>query len=52
MKVTEENLKELFADAQIVCEAFDNPVAKAMLVNGIRAFSGEEACVCNRYGRL
>ena len=31
----EENLKELFADAQIVCEAFDNPVAKAMLVNGI-----------------
>ena len=35
VKVTEENLKELFADAQIVCEAFDNPVAKAMLVNGI-----------------
>lgn len=32
VKVTEENLKELFADAQIVCEAFDNPVAKAMLV--------------------
>ena len=35
VKVTEENLKELFADAQIVCEAFDNPEAKAMLVNGI-----------------
>ena len=35
VKVTEENLKELFEDAQIVCEAFDNPEAKAMLVNGI-----------------
>ena len=35
VKVTEANLKELFADAQIVCEAFDNPEAKAMLVNGI-----------------
>ena len=27
--------QELFADATIVCEAFDNPEAKAMLVNGI-----------------
>ena len=35
VKVTEANLKGLFADAQIVCEAFDNPEAKAMLVNGI-----------------
>ena len=35
VKVTEANLKELFEDAQIVCEAFDNPEAKAMLVNGI-----------------
>ena len=30
-----ENLQELFKDAPIVCEAFDNPEAKAMLVNGI-----------------
>lgn len=35
VKVTEDNLQELFADAPIVCEAFDNPEAKAMLVNGI-----------------
>ena len=35
MKVTEENLKTLFRDEPIVCEAFDNPEAKAMLVNGI-----------------
>ena len=34
-KVTEENLISLFEDAGIVCEAFDNPEAKAMLVNGI-----------------
>ena len=35
VKVTEENLISLFEDAGIVCEAFDNPEAKAMLVNGI-----------------
>ena len=35
VKVTDDNLQELFADAAIVCEAFDNPEAKAMLVNGI-----------------
>ena len=35
VKVTEENLKTLFCDEMIICEAFDNPEAKAMLVNGI-----------------
>ena len=35
VKVTDDNLQELFADTTIVCEAFDNPEAKAMLVNGI-----------------
>ena len=35
VKVTDDNLQELFADATIICEAFDNPEAKAMLVNGI-----------------
>ena len=35
VKVTEENLTKLFCDDLIVCEAFDNPEAKAMLVNGI-----------------
>ena len=32
VKVTEENLQELFADAPIVCEAFDRPEAKACLL--------------------
>ena len=32
VKVTPENVKELFADYPIVCEAFDKPDQKAMLV--------------------
>lgn len=33
VRVTENNAVELFGDYKIVCEAFDNPDAKAMLVN-------------------
>lgn len=33
IKVTEENLAELFRGETLVCEAFDNPEYKAMLVN-------------------
>ncbi|XCP85142.1 sulfur carrier protein ThiS adenylyltransferase ThiF [Roseburia hominis] len=35
VKVTEENLQELFSDDDIICEAFDAPEAKSMLANGI-----------------
>lgn len=35
VKVTKDNLENLFAGEDIICEAFDNPEAKAMLVNGI-----------------
>ncbi|MGN0252648.1 MAG: sulfur carrier protein ThiS adenylyltransferase ThiF [Oliverpabstia sp.] len=35
VKVTEENLTKLFMDNDIICEAFDCPETKAMLVNGI-----------------
>ena len=35
IRVTENNLPELFAEDPIVCEAFDSPEAKAMLANGI-----------------
>ena len=35
VKVSRENLASLFAEDKIVCEAFDDPEAKAMLVNGI-----------------
>jgi len=33
VKVTEENAPEIFKNYPIVCEAFDNPQNKAMLVN-------------------
>lgn len=35
VRVTEENVGELFAGDDIICEAFDVPEAKAFLVNGI-----------------
>lgn len=35
VKVTEENLQVLFSDDDIICEAFDVPEAKSMLVHGI-----------------
>ena len=35
VRVTEENLPALLAEEDIVCEAFDRPEAKAMLVTGV-----------------
>ena len=35
VKVTEENIKELFQEYPIVCEAFDRADQKAMLINGL-----------------
>ena len=35
VKITDENIQELFQADEIVCEAFDVPEYKAMLVNGI-----------------
>lgn len=35
VKVTDENIDILFKDDNIICEAFDNPDCKAMLVNHI-----------------
>ena len=34
-KITEGNFADLLRDADVVCEAFDNAEAKAMLVNGV-----------------
>ncbi len=33
VRVSENNVRQLFAEDEIVCEAFDNPDAKALLVN-------------------
>ncbi len=35
VKITESNFAGLLSDADIICEAFDNAEAKAMLVNGV-----------------
>lgn len=35
VRVEEDNAAELLKDADIICEAFDNPKAKAMLVNTV-----------------
>ncbi len=36
VRITESNIKALLCNADIICEAFDQPEEKAMLVNGIR----------------
>ena len=35
VRITEENLVPLLREADVICEAFDRPEAKAMLVNGV-----------------
>ena len=35
LQVTEDNIPSLFTDDDIICEAFDNPEAKATLVCGV-----------------
>ncbi len=34
-RITEENFVSLLCEADFICEAFDNPEAKAMLTNGV-----------------
>lgn len=35
VRITEDNLKRLLSEDEIICEAFDNAQTKAMLVNGV-----------------
>lgn len=35
VRITGDNMSELLNDAEIICEAFDNPEQKALLVNGL-----------------
>lgn len=35
VRITEENIEALLKDADIICEAFDNPECKALLVNTV-----------------
>lgn len=45
IKVTEQNIKQLFHNNDIICEAFDNAESKAMLVNGILEYFPEKKLV-------
>lgn len=38
VEITHDNVAELFADCDIICEAFDNPAAKAMLLDAASEF--------------
>ncbi|WP_330377461.1 sulfur carrier protein ThiS adenylyltransferase ThiF [Cellulosilyticum ruminicola] len=40
-KVTQENVLDLFKEEEIVCEAFDKPEAKAMIVNALLEARGD-----------
>jgi sulfur carrier protein ThiS adenylyltransferase len=44
-KVTHDNVQDLFAGADIICEAFDNPAAKAMLLEAATEFYPDKPLV-------
>ena len=51
--ITEENFEEILAPADVICEAFDNAEAKAMLVNGCAGkITYEISDRCVRHGRV
>ena len=53
LKVTPENVKELFSEYPIVCEAFDKPDQKAMLVRELLdPVSGDDSSIGKRNGGL
>ncbi|EEI25560.1 sulfur carrier protein ThiS adenylyltransferase ThiF [Lentilactobacillus hilgardii] len=45
VKVTHDNVKDLFESADIICEAFDNPAAKAMLLDAASEFYPDKPLV-------
>lgn len=45
-KITRENAKELLNDCDIICEAFDDPAAKAMLTETVLSEMPEKKLVC------
>ena len=46
VKLDEKNIQELLKQESIICEAFDNPEAKAMLVNEVLIKFPEKYLVC------
>ncbi|TQR33858.1 sulfur carrier protein ThiS adenylyltransferase ThiF [Campylobacter sp. MIT 99-7217] len=46
LKIDEYNIKDLFKEAHIVCEAFDNALAKAMLAQNFHKFFPDQILIC------
>lgn len=45
VRITEENVSEFLEDADIICEAFDKPEAKAMLTNTVLEMLPEKTLI-------
>ncbi|MDE6730567.1 MAG: thiamine biosynthesis protein ThiF [Oscillospiraceae bacterium] len=46
VKITEKNIPELFKQETVICEAFDNPETKAMLVDAVLTKFPEKYLIC------
>lgn len=46
-RVTEDNFKSLFIEDEIICEAFDNPQAKSMILNSMIETYPEKKLICS-----
>ncbi|WP_270979680.1 thiamine biosynthesis protein ThiF [Campylobacter helveticus] len=46
LKIDENNLKELFKDTNIVCEAFDRAEAKAMIAQNFHRYFANQVLIC------
>lgn len=46
LQITESNIKDLFKDSDIVCEAFDNALAKAMLAQHFHKYFKDKILIC------
>ena len=46
VKVTQENIEQLFQNVQVVCEAFDRAENKAMLVNKVLELFPQKGLIC------
>ncbi|EAL1514702.1 thiamine biosynthesis protein ThiF [Campylobacter jejuni] len=46
LKIDEDSLKSLFKDIDIVCEAFDSAIAKAMIAQNFHRFYKDSVLIC------
>lgn len=46
LKIIEDNIKELFQDDDIVCEAFDNVLSKSIIMQNFHKFFKDKILIC------